>query len=204
MNNKSKALSNSKNDRDIVIIRHGATADEHTAMGGWSEEGLGAKGRVEAVKAARELPKDVEGIVTSDLRRAVQTAEIISKNTGVPIIARDKELRSWKLGKYEGADPEDVEPILEHYARELPDKPLPEGGESFREYKDRFLRGIENIQKKYKNRKIAIVTHSHGTRILRAWEAKGKPKDLSIDMENYKGRAMENGGVEETSVKTKQ
>ncbi len=202
-NIKSEALQKAKNGRNIVIIRHGATPDEHTAMGGWSEEGLGAKGIEEARKAAKELPNDVDGIITSDLRRAVLTAKIISRRTGVPILAEDPALRSWKLGKFEGGDPKEVEPILEHFAQAEPNLKLPGGGESFSEYKTRFLKGVERLQNRYEGKKIAIVTHSHGTRILRAWEAEGQPGDMKIDKQNYKGRAMENGGVETTKVKTK-
>jgi len=205
MNPKYKALrlaKDNKENRNIVIIRHGATPDEHTAMGGWSSEGLGAKGKQEAKNAAREIPKDVEGIVTSDLNRAVKTAEIISKETGIPIVEKDPDLRSWKLGKFEGENPKDVEPILEHFAQYEPNLKIPGGGESFNQYKDRFLRGVEKIRRKYKGHKIAILTHSHGTRIIRAWEKEGQPKDFKIDKQNYKGRAMENGGVETTKVKT--
>lgn len=205
MNPKTKALHSAKENngsRNLVIIRHGATPDEHTAMGGWSSEGLGAKGREEAMNAAKEIPKDVEGIVTSDLNRAVKTAQIISKETGIPIIEKDKDLRSWKLGKFEGENPKDVEPILEHFAQAEPDLKLPGGGESFNEYKRRFLEGVEKIRKKYRGHKIAILTHSHGTRIIRAWEKEGQPKDFKIDKQNYKGRAMENGGVETTKIKT--
>ncbi|MDE2015914.1 MAG: histidine phosphatase family protein [Patescibacteria group bacterium] len=203
MNPKAKALASARNDKDIVIIRHGATPDEHTAMGGWSGEGLGAKGVEEAKRAAREVPPDVEGIVSSDLPRAVLTAEIISKATGIPIIAKDPALRSWKLGNLDGKSPDDVEPVLEHVAQSEPDMKLPGGGESFNQFKDRFLGGIKKLQEKYRGKKIAIVTHSHNTRVLRAWEKEGQPDNLEIDKHNYKGRAMENGGVEETKVKTK-
>lgn len=200
---KTEALQKAKNGQNIVIIRHGATPDEHTAMGGWSNEGLGEKGISEAKKAAEELPEDVDGIITSDLRRAVITAKIVSRRTGVPILAEDPDLRSWKLGKFEGGNPKEVEPILEHFAQAEPNLKLPGGGESFNQYKARFLHGVEKLQKRYKGKKIAIVTHSHGTRILRAWEKKGQPKDMKIDKQNYKGRAMENGGVETTNVRTK-
>lgn len=185
---------------EIYIIRHGATPDEKTAMGGWSEEGLGAEGRKQAEKAAGEVPKDVQGIITSDLERAVETAKIISEKTGIPIIAKDSALRSWNLGKYSGKNPEKVEPILEELANKEPSLNVPGGGESFNEYRNRFLEGVEKLKKRYKDKKIAIVTHSHGTRILRAWQAKDCPEDYSIDMASYNRKAMGNGGVKETNL----
>ncbi len=184
----------------FYLIRHGATHDEKSAMGGWTDDYLGDKGKEEAKKAAKEVPKDLDGIVTSDLERAVETAEIISKETGIPILEKTQSLRSWNMGKYAGKDPKKIEPILDHLAEDEPNRAT-EDGESFNHYKERFLKGVEAILKKYKGKKLGLVTHSHGTRILRAWEAKGCPTDLSIDMKSYNQRPMANGGVEKNTVK---
>ncbi len=194
MDAKRKALKHARL-ATITVIRHGSTHHEKTQMGGWEEQELGAEGKKEAIHAANKLPDDVEGIVTSDLRRAEQTANIISKETGVPILKKDKCLRSWNMGDYAGKDPKEVEPILDHLEKDERDTPTP-GGESFNEYKRRFLKGIMKLEKEYAGKHIAIVTHSHGTRILRAWEAKGRPNDLSLDEKEYQTKPMPNGGVE--------
>lgn len=172
---------------------------ESSEMGGWNKIGLEEKGVKEAEKAASNLPKDLYGIATSDLERAVETAEVIKKRTGIPILEKTPSLRSWNMGKYAGQNPEKIEPILEHLAQKEPDRST-EDGESFNAYKRRFLKGVEAILNKYKGKNIGIITHSHGTRILRAWAKKGCPSDLSLDMKSYAERPLENGGVEEATV----
>jgi broad specificity phosphatase PhoE len=194
MDTKGKALRNAKK-AEIVVIRHGATAHEKTKMGGWEDEGLGSEGKKEAERAAGKV-KDLDGIVTSDLERALETARIISKETGVPILKKDKALRSWNMGEYTGKDPKDVEPILDDLEKKHRDTPTPEG-ESFNEYKRRFLKGIMRLEREYAGKKIGIVTHSHGTRMLRAWDANGRPDDLSLNEKEYQAKPMPNGGVDE-------
>ncbi len=186
--------------KNLVVIRHASAEHEKTEMGGWTDTGLEAEGEAEAIKAGEEIPKDVKGIVTSDLERAVETAKIISKETGIPILEQSSSLRSWNMGKFAGKDPKKIEPILDDLAEHHPNEST-DDGESFNHYKNRFLKGVEAIIKKYKGKKIAILTHSHGTRILRGWEAKGCPSDLSIDMKEYNRKPMPNGGVDEVQGK---
>lgn len=196
MNPKLRAISKSKK-AEITVIRHGATAHEKTKMGGWEDEGLGKEGREEAEEAARKV-KGLDGLVTSDLERALETAKIISKRSGVPILKTDKALRSWNMGEYTGKDPKEIEPILDDLEKKHRDTPTP-GGESFNEYKRRFLKGIMRLEKEYAGKRIGIVTHSHGTRMLRAWDTKGRPSDLSLDEKEYQAKPMPNGGVDEIS-----
>lgn len=193
MNAKLKAIR-SKKPAELVVIRHGATHHEKTQMGGWEEQGLGSEGKAEARKAAQRIPDDLDLLITSDLARAEETAHIIAKKDDLRVV-KDPSLRSWNMGEYSGKDPKEIEPILENLASKHPNEKTP-GGESFNHYKTRFLKGIEAILQKYKGKKVGIVTHSHGTRILRGWEAKGRPADLSIDMKEYKEKPMPNGGVD--------
>jgi broad specificity phosphatase PhoE len=183
----------------FIVIRHGATPDEKTAMGGWSEEGLGKEGIEQAHEAAKKVPKGLDGIVTSDLNRAVETAEIISKETHIPILAKSASLRSWNIGNWSGKDPKDIEPKLDKIANDEPDRSA-SNGESFNAYKKRFLTGLRDILERYKDKEIGILTHSHGTRMIRAWEKEGCPKDLKIDMKSFNAHGMENGGVEKQTV----
>jgi probable phosphoglycerate mutase len=71
----------------IVLVRHGQA--EHNVSdlnGGWSQTSLTELGRVQAHAAARRLSEELEGhsvrLVSSDLRRARQTAEIIGEALG--------------------------------------------------------------------------------------------------------------------------
>ena len=67
----------------FVVVRHAEAAYEQTVLtrdGGW----LTAAGRAQAGKLADELGgRRVAAVVTSDLARAVQTAELLAGRLGV-------------------------------------------------------------------------------------------------------------------------
>ena len=62
----------------IILMRHGE--DDPTRLGGWSDAGLTREGRRQAKEAAVRLAAEYPGIrriVSSDLPRARETAEIV-------------------------------------------------------------------------------------------------------------------------------
>lgn len=185
---------------EVFIVRHGDAMDEEGSLGGWNNEGLSVEGKKHVEAGIKDLKdKNIELIITSDLRRARQSADMIGKELGVKVQG-DSALRSWNIGKYAGTDPEDSEPILEDYAENRPEEEIPPNGESFNQYKDRILNAIQSISEEHEGENIAIVTHSHGIRIYNAWEKAGKPKDFSIDMKEYAKKSLKPGFFEK--VKT--
>ena len=74
----------------IILVRHGE-ATHHTLKltGGWTDSDLTEKGRWQIEMAAKKLAADFAGkntklrILTSDLKRAVESAEIIGKALGL-------------------------------------------------------------------------------------------------------------------------
>lgn len=188
-----------KKEGTIYMVRHGAALNEKGAMGGWSEIPLAKQGKSQAEEAAEKLPDNLDGIITSDLERALETAEIISRIKKIPIIRKMPALRSWNIGPFTQHNPEKVEPILDKLANQEPNMSVP-GGESFNHYKDRVIEAFEYIKSKYPDKKLAVVTHSHGFRVMRAWEREGMPKNMKIDMKEYNTRATETGGVEKLKI----
>lgn len=90
----------------IYFVRHGETADDVTPGDGiissWSNVGLTKKGMKEAQETAALLKdKDIGEIYAGDLERTMQTAEAISKATGVPVTP-EHGLRGWNVGAYTG------------------------------------------------------------------------------------------------------
>lgn len=70
----------------IWLVRHGK--DDDTIRGGWSNHGLLPAGVDQVRKLAEELSAAglrLDRIYSSDLRRAVETAEILSQRLGCPI-----------------------------------------------------------------------------------------------------------------------
>lgn len=103
-----------KEDSKLYLVRHGDTAlneqgseqSKDQPIRGWSPVPLNDDGIKQAHEASEALKdKDITRIVSSDLPRAKQTANIISKNLNVPVTF-DPNLRTWDMGDYDGsADP---------------------------------------------------------------------------------------------------
>ncbi len=87
------------------MVRHGDTAlNDENLVHGWVDTPLNDKGIEQAHKAAESLKdKDITHIVSSDLPRAKQTANILSKATGAPVITTPS-LRTWDSGNFDYTD----------------------------------------------------------------------------------------------------
>lgn len=72
----------------ILLVRHGETVDNaRQIMQGQTQGELNERGREQARQVAERLAEDpVDVIIASDLRRAIQTAEIIAAPHGLPVV----------------------------------------------------------------------------------------------------------------------
>ena len=89
--------------RRLVMLRHGQTAyNFDSRMQGQLDTDLTDLGRDQAVAAAEALAKHQPlRIVSSDLRRAYDTAVALQERTGLPVHA-DERLRETHLGDWQG------------------------------------------------------------------------------------------------------
>jgi glucosyl-3-phosphoglycerate phosphatase len=93
----------------VVVLRHGRTDHNHTGIWqGQLDVPLDEVGRLQA-KLAAQLLRELEpaAIVSSDLTRAWETAEILAAATGLPITA-DPRLREIDVGRWAGCTPEEI------------------------------------------------------------------------------------------------
>lgn len=159
----------SDNSRDLVVIRHGETKyNDQDLERGWSDVPLTPEGREEATKLGDNLKDQPDVLVSSDLKRAEDTANIISKQSGVPLAETNPSLRTWNIGDWEGKPCSEIDPIRQKYVIN-PDL-VPPNGESFNQFKTRVLGGVEDILGRY-NGKVGLVTHSKVQQLLDATEA---------------------------------
>lgn len=88
---------------DIYLVRHGQTEwNVEERLQGWSDSPLTQAGRESAVALSQKLESRLPGkIYTSDLGRALTTAEILRGDRDIPILQRS-ELRELALGPWEG------------------------------------------------------------------------------------------------------
>ncbi|MBI2041975.1 MAG: class I tRNA ligase family protein [Candidatus Nealsonbacteria bacterium] len=142
------------------ILRHGYSLRNHQkVISSWPEVKplpLTKKGEGQIKLAARKLKKEkIDLIFSSDILRARQTAEIVSKELGAEI-EYDLRLRDINLGDFNG------KPMAEFYKvfnlRDLFWK-RPLNGEDWPDCKRRMFQFVKNLEKKYKNKRILIVSH---------------------------------------------
>src|SRR5258706_510722 len=154
-------------------------------------------GRAEAEKVADKLKEaGVDTLVASPLERSKETAEIIGKKLGITP-QYDSRLATWDVGEHEGKPCETSNPVLEDYAKNKQDEPVP-GGESFNEFINRAFAGIRDAVLNNKDKNLAIITHNRVEATLRGWEKTGQDNP-DIDYKEAVKEETEPGVVRKTT-----
>jgi broad specificity phosphatase PhoE len=153
----------------FVVARHGQTeyeTPEMNAAGG----SLTALGRQQARELGERLRGErVAAVVSSELSRAVQTAEIAAGVLGLPVRVREG-LHEFPAGDYLGR-PFDVEFFDPMFTAWLAGDLTPgvPGGETGRQTADRVLAVLDDLADQYRGETVLVV--SHGGVILALWGA---------------------------------
>ena len=169
----------------LYVVRHGQT--DQNVLGlvqGDTESDLTEKGREEA-KALQELVEslDIDVVVSSPLRRALDTAKIITNNKKEIII--DDRLIERDFGLSEGK-PVDEELTVKYWDFRL--NTDINQVEKVQDLMFRITEFIEDMRNKYDDKKVLVVAHSA---ILRAihYAINGIPEDgdlLKIEIPNLR------------------
>lgn len=169
----------------LYLVAHAKTkfnrpGQKHDIVHGWLNPPLDPQGRREAAKLGRFLHgAGVDTIHSSDLKRAKETAEVISKTCGTRAQS-SRRYRPWNLGSFAGHSSADVIPRLKPYMGAKAGQPV-DGGESFDTFKGRFLPALERLLKQAEAGKtIALVTHSRNIELAQGWLG-GKDYRTSVD-----------------------
>jgi broad specificity phosphatase PhoE len=158
--------------KTVWFVRHGET-DWNAEMRwqGYTDIPLNDAGRKQAARAGEALRgRPLKGILSSDLSRARETAEIIAAPHGLPVFTTDK-LREVQIGDLEGMTRDEVverygdvrlEPLRSVFDL---DTPFP-NGETKREALRRGLTAIEGFVRWCQGEEVAIVFHSLILRVI--------------------------------------
>jgi probable phosphoglycerate mutase len=148
----------------ILLVRHGQSmGNAEGRFGGHTATPLSARGRRQAEAAARALlPKKITAIYSSDLMRAVQTAEPLARLTKLEI-KRTTAFRERGVGVMEGLTFEEAaEQHPEHYAalirRDFEHVIL--GGESYRQLLDRASDELDQAIEQHRGGCICVFSHT--------------------------------------------
>jgi probable phosphoglycerate mutase len=131
---------------DLILLRHGETDwNRERRIQGLSDIPLNETGRVQARAAGELLRIELANagpvvVVSSDLSRAIETAEIIAEALGVPGPRQYPGLRERGYGEAEGALVAEVPTLFGSAERDL----IP-GAESSADLRARALRALDEI-----------------------------------------------------------
>lgn len=178
----------------VIFIRPGETDwNRQDRWQGWVACPLNQHGQRQAEALAGFLRNIGPGVLyASDLRRAAQTAEIISQRLGFPPLY-DARLRERDIGDWQGLTLEEVQAWYpeeyEHFMHD-PDKFRIPGGESLAEVRLRMRAIFDEIVKAGKAETVAVVSHTVTIRAL-----------LASLIPNYDARGLRLGNTAVTTIR---
>jgi len=140
----------------VVYETHTTTTDnERRIATGWLPGSLSEAGWREAHELGERRRNDhIAAVFSSDLRRAVETAEIAFSETKIPI-HQDARLRECNYGAMNGM------PVARFAGKRLGHivTPFPDG-ESYRDVVERTRSFLGDINPGYEDKRIVVIGHS--------------------------------------------
>jgi phosphoserine phosphatase len=147
----------------LILIRHGET--EWNIEGryqGQADPPLNAKGWRQARSLAKKLNGvGLEMLISSPLKRAAQTAQILAEKLELPVIF-DNRLMEIHQGDWQTRLRSDIEkhyPDLFHRWESEPWQVTPPNGENLVQVQSRVYEFLDNLAGRYSDACIGIVTH---------------------------------------------
>jgi 2,3-bisphosphoglycerate-dependent phosphoglycerate mutase len=139
----------------IVFETHSLSEDnERGSASGWNHSRLSTRGRELAAElGTRRVSDGMTAVFSSDLGRAVETAEIAFGATTIPILL-DWRLRECDYGERNGAAA-----ATHHSDRDrFIDEPYP-GGESWRQATARVARFLDDLPMRWDGTRVLVIGH---------------------------------------------
>ena len=133
----------------IILVRHGETVDNaRQVMQGQTQGELNERGREQARQVAERLASEhIDAVVASDLRRAVETAEIIAAPHGLRV-ETTAVLRERDWGSFTG-----------RFIPDLRGEPWPDDIESEEDLLSRARTFLINMTATYPGKRVVAVGH---------------------------------------------
>jgi broad specificity phosphatase PhoE len=159
----------------LIVARHAEPEYERPEMG-VSGGSLTTLGRAEARELGERLRSErVAGIVSSELSRAVQTAEIAAGVLGLPVHVRER-LQEFAVGDFLGKpyDPVFFHDVLGAWLKGDLDPGVP-GGETGRQVAERVMPLLDEVADQFRGETVLVVTHGGVILTLFGLLAPGSP-----------------------------
>lgn len=153
----------------LLLVRHGETAwNQARRYQGWSELSLNRTGRKQALQLAQRLKGvAIDAFYASDLRRAWQTAMLISRNLQLAPLPEPR-LREIGFGVVEGltfAEADARYPAMMSAWLD-DDNRCPAGAETMGSFADRLATFLADVKRQHQEETVLLVAHGGSMREL--------------------------------------
>lgn len=154
----------------LLLVRHGITEFNSTRrFAGYSDIEMSADGYRQVERLRGYLANEkIDAIYSSDLKRALVTAEVISSGCGIDIVACP-ELREMNYGQAEGLTFDEISRRYPEVAELVVSSSLHlefPGGESFYGFIERTSKFLDRLNNHTPSETILIVSHSGPLKVL--------------------------------------
>lgn len=154
----------------LMLIRHGQTAwNKESRCQGQTDVSLDDLGLRQAQALAERLAEEnIDAIYSSNLQRAVQTADAIADSKDL-LIRKEPGLRETNFGDWEGMTTQEIDNQFGNAWtawKENPDLSPPQGGETPSQVSLRVEEVLKRILKEHAEETIVCVCHGGSARIL--------------------------------------
>lgn len=141
---------------ELVYETHSTTTDNENGIAtGWFEGRLSEVGRTQAGTLGKRRRSDgLAAVFTSDLGRAIETAEIAFAGSELPV-RRDRRLRECNYGELNGGAASEIE--RQRLGRI--DEPFP-SGESYRQVVERTRSFLNDLFPEFDGSRVLLIAHS--------------------------------------------
>lgn len=176
----------------ILVTRHGQTDwNVLEKIQGQTDIELNDIGRQQAEETGRSIRNEnIDLIITSPLKRAKETAQIINRNFNVTII-EDNRLMERNFGKSEGLTKSDIRKLKEinpdindvwNYNKNIDFNEM----ETMENFCNRIYGFLDDMIKNYKDKNILLVTHGGVSVPIKCYFMK-YPLENLVDRDAIKG-----------------
>ena len=171
----------------VILVRHGDAKNQDGVFHGVTNVSLTKEGEDEAYDAAQRVKGLKPSIIySSPVRRAAQTATIISQVLGIPMRIAE-ELKPLDLGQFVGKDIEDNLDKVRYYLENQGEK-IPKG-QSVSDWRNRYAPFFNKFFHNKSDQSVLFATHGRNF-ILTKSLVKKDPSILSNETQS-----SEHGGI---------
>lgn len=176
----------------LLLVRHGITEFNSTRrFAGYSDVEMNADGYRQVERLRDRLADEkIDAVYSSDLGRALVTAEVISSGRKVDIVTCP-ELREMNYGDAEGLPFQEISRLYPEVAELIANFSLQlkfPGGENFTGFIERTYHFLDRLSKHEPPETILIVSHSGPLKVLVC-------RLMGIDMSHWRQIRLDNASL---------